>query len=118
MNLESSVKIDFDKIEVMMSSNEMFAAFCITAASLFEKFEKEYLHALINSDIEQLDEVTHKVLSTTRMMGLDDFYALTKSYKELNLADENVKAPLIAKLSDYVSVIKQNLTDKAEELKK
>ena len=116
MNLDSKIKIDFQKIELMMSSNDMFAAFCKTASSLFEEFEKEYIHALINSNSEKLDDITHKVLSTARMMGLEDFYNTTKKYKELDLSDENSKAPLISQISDNVADIKNGLLQKAESL--
>ncbi|GEM_PF-2527572 len=107
---------NFDRLEGMMSSGDFVISFCQKVIYLLEEFERKYVAAIEDSKEDHLNEITHKIQSTMKMLGLEDFYFFTKSYEKMDFRDKLAKVELVEKTLSYVSTIKQSMMEKQESV--
>ena len=116
MNSVKEISPCFDKVESVTDSKEFIQGFCIKTLELFEEFKSKYNKAIAAQQISDLDAITHKISSTMKWLGLDEFVLLTKSYKDLTMSDQTTMNKLLGDVMYHSNMIEDSIRSKLREL--
>ena len=116
MNSIKEMRPSFDQLASVASSKEFLETFCIKAIKLLDEFKTAYSRAMNEHKISDLDSITHKISSTMKWINLDEFVALTKSYKDLPFTDKEGVAKLLDEVMQQSDKIEESIRAKLAEL--
>ena len=116
MNSIKEISPCFDKVTSVTDSKEFVQTFCMKALALLAEFKSAYGKAIAARNISDLDAVTHKIASTMDWLGLDDYVSIIKSYKNLNMSDQNAYEGVFVEVMHYTKMIEESIRVKLDEL--
>ena len=116
MNSIKDMRPSFDQLTSVANSKEFLETFCVKAIKLLDEFKKDYSRAMKEKNISDLHSITHKISSTMKWINLDEFVALTKSYKDLPLTDKEGVAKLLDEVMHQSNKIEESIRAKLAEL--
>lgn len=108
-------EINFEAVDSMKTRDDFIPLFCRKVIRLLEEFEEEYTKGLRHSDTDKLSDITHKISSTMKLLKLDDFYEFTRSYKNLDLENQDAKDKLLNEALTCIDKLKNDLRLKMEK---